>query len=224
MTQEDLPEWPDPATLHDDYAVPYATLVKLGNGDAAAGRRFLRGLIDAEIVHEPINGPTPRPENVRLATIADEASLVELLRLDVAENAAHVAPADEASLFEFVHAATRDIHNRGQAKPNIGVIGPPERIEGAIFLEMHKWFWAAEWYLEERLTTVRPDCRKSRHGADLIKFARWFSDSMSASAGFRVYLVANVVGTRDVNRKVALFGRLLNKAGGIFVYPNATAP
>jgi hypothetical protein len=208
----------------EGYTVPYETLVKLGHGDAAAGRRLLRVLIDVEMVHEPINGPTPRPENVRLASIVDEASLVDLLRLDVAENAAHIAPADDGALFDFVQAATRDIHNRGPAKPNIGVIGPPERIEGAIFLEMHKWFWSTEWYLEERLTTVRPDCRKSRHGADLIKFARWFSDSMSASVGFRVYLVANVVGTRDVNRKVALFSRLLNKAGGIFVYPNATAP
>lgn len=222
MIQEDLPTWPDPSVFaEDDYVVPYETLLKLGRGDAAAGRRLLRTLIDIEIVHEPINGPTPKPENVRLATINDEASLVELLRLDVTENAAHIAAGDDAALFDFVQAATRDIHNLGSTKPIIGVIGSPDRIEGAIFIELNRWFWSSNsWFLQEKLTAVRPDCRKSRHATDLLKFARWFSDAMSESAGFRVYLLASVVASRDVNRKIMLFSRLMNKAGGVFAYPS----
>lgn len=220
MIQETLPAWPDPATLQDDYTVPHAMLVKLGRGDAMAGRRLLRTLIDIEVVHEPINGPTPKPDNVRLATIADEASLVELLRLDVAENAAHIAPSDDEALFTLVQAATRDIHNLGPAKPSIGVIGSPGQIEGAIFLQLQRWFWSSEhWFVEERLTAVRPDCRKSRHAADLIRFARWFVDAMSEHTDVRVRLVLSVVATVGAGPKQAFFGRMLNRVGAIYSYP-----
>ncbi len=209
----------------DGFLVPHATLVRLGKGDVAAGRRLLRTLVDIEIVRKPVVGPTTKPLNVRLATVHDEQSLVELLRMDVRENAEHIAPADITTLFEFVQASTRDIHNLGAAKPLIGVIGAVGQVEAAIFLQFQKWFWSADtWFIEERLTTVHPDHRKSRHAADLLAFARWFVDEMSLQAGFRIYLIASVVGTQDVNRKVALFSRLMNKAGGVFVYPNAARP
>lgn len=223
MTQGNEPASSD-TPAQEPYLVPYETVAKLGGGDAVAGRRLLRTLIDLAVVREPVNGPTERPDNVRLATIEDEASLAELLRLDVAENAAHIAPSNDGALFDFIQAATRDINNLGAAKPIIGVIGTPDHIEGAIFIELQRWFWSDQWFLQERLTAVRPDSRKTRHAANLLKFAKWFADTMSAQAGFRVYLIASVVGTREVDRKVALFGRTMNKAGGIFVYPNPAAP
>lgn len=220
MIQEDLPTWPDPGEVDADYTVPYGILVRLGKGDAHAGRRLLRTLIDIEMTHTPAEGPTERPPNVRVATIEDEESLVDLLKIDVAENAAHVAPMDEGALYEFVQAATRDLHNRGPVKPTIGVIGDPGQVQGAIFLEINRWFWAKDtFFIEERLTAVRPEYRTSRHASDLLKYAKWFVDAMSAQAGMRVYLVASVVATKDINRKIALFGRVLNRVGALYIYP-----
>lgn len=215
-----MPTWPEPGELGADYTVPYGMLVRLGKGDARAGRRLLRTLIDIEMAHTPVDGPTERPQNVRVATIEDEASLVDLLKLDIAENAAGVAPIDEAALFTFIQASTRDIHDLGAVKPTIGVIGQPGQVEGAIFLELHKWFWAKEtFFVEERLTAVRPERRNSRHASDLLKFGRWFVDAMTEQAGIRIYLIANVVATKDVDRKIALFGRLLSRCGGIYIHP-----
>ena len=221
MMQEALPAWPDSAEEVPDLVVPHATLLRLGRGDAAAGRRLLRVLLEIETEPRQIDGPTSKPSSVRLATIADEQSLVELLGMDVLESGATVAPISVPELWKFVQESTRDLGNRGASKPVIGVIGAEKGIEGAIFLEPEKWFWSDRWFLAERLTCVRPGHRRTRHAADLLQFAKWFADAMTDAAGFRVYLLANVVGTRDVERKVALFGRTMARAGAIYLYPSA---
>lgn len=216
MIQEDLPAWPDPATLHDDYMVPYETLVKLGRGDAKVGRRLLRTLIDVEVTHEPRRGPGTKPDTVRLATEADESALMELLRMDHQENALVVAPFDEQHTKGFIQAATRE------KDATIGVVDGPAGPVGLIWLIPEVWWFSPTWYVAERLTFVHPDHRRSRYGRDLLQFAHWFVDSMSAELGYQIFLISSVVGTVDVDRKVALFGRMMQRGGGIFIYPSPT--
>jgi hypothetical protein len=220
MIQADPPSWPDVDSVQDDYVIPYSTLRKLGDGDAKAGRRRLRTMIDVEMVHQPVTGPTPKPSNVRLAGIDDEYSLADLLRADIAENASRVAPISEEAIFSFIQASTRDIHGLGAAKPNIAVIGSSSKIEAAVFLELNQWFWSDHWHLAERTTIVHPDFRRSRHVDDLIDFCKWMADQMSASVGHKVYLLSQVVGTKDVDRKSAKFGRLMERVGATYVYPS----
>jgi hypothetical protein len=204
------------------YTIPDEILAKLGDGDIKVGRRVLRTLIDLHVAHIPVNGPTERPADVRVANIEDEVSLVELLKIDIQENAAHIAPISDRRLWTFVQNATRDLMNLGAARPMIGVIGSPGQIEGAVFLSPAQWFWSEDWFLEERLIAVRPEFRGSRHGADLIRFARWCVDTIKADSGYRTYLLSSVVATRNALAKQALFGRMLNRIGSLYAYPNPT--
>lgn len=200
--------------IEEDYTVPHATLVKLGHGDAMAGRRLLRVLIDVEMTHEPQRGPASRPPGVRIATESDEPALMELLRLDHAESAAMVAPFDEVHAKSFLHAATRE------RIAVIGVVDEPEGPAGMIYLINECWWFSPTWYVAERLLFVHPDHRRSRHGRDLLQFARSFVDDMSAQLGYPVYLISAVVGTCDVDRKAAVYGRMMQRAGGVYVYPS----
>jgi hypothetical protein len=217
MIQEPLPRWPEPETPQDDYTVSHDTLVRLGRGDAAAGRRFLRTLIDVESIREPHTGPVERPPTVRLANQGDEAGILRLLRLDHAENAAMVAPFDALHVKSFVEAATRE---RGAT---IGVIDGPDGVVAMVYLVPEVWWFCADWYVAERLLYVDPEHRRSRHAANLLDFSRSFVDAMSRDLGYRVFLVSSVVGTRDVDKKTALFGRMMTRAGGVFVYPTPVA-
>ena len=201
-----------------DYVVAHGTLVKLGRGDAAAGRRLLRTLIDVEASREPVTGPIEKPANVRLAQESDEDSILELLRLDHAENAAMVAPFDDGHVFSFIHSATRE------RTATIGVVDGPGGVIGMIFLTPEVWWFSPIWHVSERLLCVHPDHRRSQHAAHLLDFARWFVDDMSARLGYRVYLISSVVGAVDVDRKAALFGRRMERAGGVFVYPSPATP
>ena len=200
------------------YYVHAATLEKLGGGDAKAGRRVLRSILELETSHQPINGPTERPPDVRVATEVDEEGVLALLRLDFAENARHVAPLDEQRIKSFVYSATRD------KVATLGVIDGPIGVVGMVYLEPEVWWWATEWYVAERLTYVHPDHRSGQRVASLIKFARSFVDNMSAQLGYRVFLIGSVVATKDARTKTALFGRMLNFAGGVFAYPDPAVP
>lgn len=197
-----------------DYVVSLKTLERLGHGDAAAGRRLLRVLIDVESMREPVHGPVERPANVRLANEADEDSIIELLRADHAENAAMVAPFDEQHVRSFVYSATRE-HTA-----TIGVIDGDHGVVGMIFLVPEIWWFASEWYVSERLMFVHPDHRRTRHAGSLIDFGRWFVTDMSRRLGYTVFMVSSVVGTHDVDRKVAVFGRKMQRGGGIFLFPS----
>lgn len=216
MYQTDLPEWPDIPPEEAGCFVSAAVLAKLGDGDVKAGRRVLRALIEIESTHAPINGPTERPANVRAAGVADEVSLVDLVRLDVLENASHIAPIDEKRIWQFIQRATRD------RIATIGVIGAPGHVEGMVYLIPAQWVWSQEWFIEERLTVVHPDHRKSRHAGDLLLFARWSADFTASQSGLRVRLVGTVAATRRGLAKQAIFGRYLNRIGGIYAYPDPT--
>ena len=197
----------------DGFYLSPDVLIKLGNGNPYSGKKTLRALIDMEMSSVPVNGPTERPPNVHAATVADEEAILNLIRVDIAENASHIAPLSEKRILEFVQNATRD------HRATIGVIG---RVEGLIYLQPEQWFWSEDWFIAERLTVVHPDKRVSRHGSDLLKFAKWFVDEMRSKSGLRVFLLANVVATKESLRKRAMFGRSLNCIGSVFAYPNPT--
>jgi hypothetical protein len=70
---------------------------------------------------------------------------------------------------------------------------------------------------------VGPAHRKSHYAADLIKFSRWFVDTMSARLGYRVFLLSGVTATRKARAKAALYRRLSNYVGIFCCYPDPTA-
>lgn len=197
----------------DGYTVSHDTLVRLGRGDAAAGRRFLRVLIDVEATREPRRGPVAKPPDVRIATEADEGMLLELARRDHAENGASVVPFDDKHVSSMIYAATRE------RDATIGVVDGPGGPVGMIYLLPEIWWCHPTWYIAERLLYVLPEYRRSRRAARLLQFAQSFVDDMSARLGYTVYLISSVVGTQDVDLKAAVYGRAMTRAGGVFVYP-----
>ena len=225
----------------DGYTVSHDTLVRLGRGDAAAGRRFLRVLIDVEATREPRRGPVAKPPDVRIATEADEGMLLELARRDHAdltrteprkrhdaERPAHPdrcaalggirsrrlsVPFDDKHVSSMIYAATRE------RDATIGVVDGPGGPVGMIYLLPEIWWCHPTWYIAERLLYVLPEYRRSRRAARLLQFAQSFVDDMSARLGYTVYLISSVVGTQDVDLKAAVYGRAMTRAGGVFVYP-----
>lgn len=202
----------------EDLVVPVAALAKLGNGCPIAGRKVLRAMIDLEIEHEIPTATTEKPINVRRATEADEQSILELLRIDIAENAKMVNSYDEQRIVSFIRTATRDDW------ATIGVIDGSEGVVATIFIEPEQYFWTSDWNLAERITFVHPDHRNSTYAMDLLRFAKWMADGMTMRLGYTVYLTASIAASQDAYRKSALFGRFMHFMGGVFVYPKLQAP
>lgn len=209
---------PNPATPSENYVVPHATLTKLGHGCPMAGRRVLRAMIDLEVEHEPINGPTEKPASVRAAVEADEGSILELLRLGILGNGDHIAPFDPKATLDVIQNATR------KNLYSIGVIGDSNHIEGAICLVPATWFWANEGFLVERFAFVRPEHRDFRHISALWNYAKWLTDQLNKAYGRRTFLIGGITASIDPWPKAALYRRLLNFTGGIYSYPTMARP
>lgn len=210
-------------SLEQGHLVPFTTLTRLGNGDAKAGRRILRAMIDLEIEHEPIVGPTARPQNVRGAVESDEAAILDLVRVQMAEITRDVAPPDEAKIMSIVRTATRPNADAVRGLPGgiatVGVVDGDHGLAGMICLVPYAWWWSDRFFVSEFWNYVRPEERGSHYGADLVRFSRWHVDVMTEKVGSQVFLISGVTGTNDARGKAALYGRLLNFCGGMFVYP-----
>lgn len=193
-------------------------LALLGNGSPEKGRTQLRLMIAMERDRSVASGPTEKPATVRAATPADEQAILDLLLLDVAENAAHVAPPDEARILAHIQHGTQ---KKGGI---IGVIDGPDGkpVACCVMIEL-QWWWSRQYCFQELVLFVHPDHRKSNHLRDLLNFQRWVSDAMTKNFGYRVYLLCGVLGVHHVREKIMLYKRKFRQAGAIFIYPSPFA-
>lgn len=144
--------------------------------------------------------------DIRIATREDEPELLRLLKLMHAEGGLFPLDEDRARQM-FAKAFDR----KGGI---IGVIGPPDDIEGLIGLLITSFWYTRENHIEEYCNYVRPDKRQTTHAKTLISFARQCSDAIE------IPLVIGVMTNRRVVEKVRLYRRSLgNPAGAFFVYP-----
>jgi hypothetical protein len=195
-------------------------LALLGNGSAEKGRYQLRLMIamERQPARQVVMGPTEKPATVRAAVPADEAALLELLMLDVKENAEQVAPPDEGRIMAHIMHCTR--RKGGIA----GVIdGPDGKPVACNLLVNCQWWWSNSWYYQELVLFVHPEHRKSNHLRDLLNFQRWVSDAQTKGFGYRVYLMCGVLGVSHVREKIMLYRRKFRQAGAVFVYPSPFA-
>jgi hypothetical protein len=208
----------------EGHFIPHETLVRLGKGDAKAGRRRLRLLIGAEI-SGPKDGPTAKPATVRTANVADEQGILALLRIDILENenSSRLAAIDESRLLAFVQHATRDLQAVIGVIDGDGTGDAAGGIVGLVYLTQAQFFWSERWLVQERVMTVHPAHRRSRHAIDLLKFACWFVDDMTARIGARVLLTSTVSTPEEALAKEVLFARHLNRIGSHYLYPSITA-
>ena len=207
---------PETITLPDGCLVlTKEELAVFGDGDPTRGGREIRLMIANERDRAINERPRPRSESgtVRLGKAEDEDAIYELLRLDVAENAEIVAPANE----EDIRATIR----QALTKPNIvGLIdGPEGKPVAVVMLLCVKWWWSKSFYYQEIPLFVHPDHRKSHHARELIAFQRWWTDEMTRAFGYRVHLLCGVLGTKRVRSKIALYRRMFRLCGAVFLYP-----
>lgn len=190
-------------------------LALLGGGDARAGRQQLRLMIELERDRKTFVGPTERPASVRRGGPEDRQAILELLLIDIAENAAAVAPVDEQRVLDQIDAGMPD--KAGM----IGVIDGPDGkpVAAVIMVPLMHW-WSRAYYYQEATLFVHPDHRKSDHIRDLLRFQRWFVDGMTTRFGYRVYLICGVLGVHHVRRKIMLYRRQFRQVGAVFCYPS----
>lgn len=199
----------------ETYIIRQDTLSRLGDGDPLRGRRRARLLIADMLQHRVIDGPTTMPEQARIAGPDDEEALVDLLELDVKENAAMIAPASRERLLQLVQTCTQQ---RGGFCPVVDdAKGRP--IGLAILLPM-QWWWSTGWFLSETVMFVHPGSRHKRAGAVLLRAEKAIADAMSEKLGERILLLAGVTATQRGDAKVRMYRRHLNPVGAFFCYPS----
>ena len=200
--------------LDGSMVVTAEQLARFGNGDAHAGRRELRLLLELEREGPVLSGPTRRPDSVRIGIASDEQALLDLALMDLRENAAHIAPIDEEKVLRHIQSGTR---RRGGV---VGVIdGPDGKPVALTILVPQQWHWSNGWFYQELMNFVHPDHRQSRHINDLLDFTKWWSDANTKQSGSICYVLCGVLGAWRVRAKVALYRRRFLQAGVACIYP-----
>ena len=189
-------------------------LERLGDGDARRGRKELLAWLRTWFDREHPVLPAKKPKGVRIAGIADEPVIMELLQQDVAENAAHVSIPNPVRMLEHVQIGTR---RRGGI---IGVVDGPEGVPVAvcILIPFQPW-WTSQWWIQELVCYVHPDHRRTNMIDDLLEFQKWVVDNWSREYGYRIYLLNGILGAWRVASKIRLYQRKFRLAGAAFVYP-----
>lgn len=191
-------------------------LAIFGDGDPVRGAHEIRLMIANERDRSINEQPCPRSASasVRLGKPRDEDAIYDLLVLDIAENAAIVAPANEEDIRATIKQAL--------TAPNIvGLIdGADGKPIAVVMLICMKWWWSKAWYYQEVPLFVHPEHRKSNHARQLIAFQRYWVDEMTRAFGYRVHLLCGVLGTKRVRTKTALYRRMFRLVGSAFLYPS----
>jgi len=149
---------------------------------------------------------------VRVADSSDEEALMELARYLHAEN----------GLFDFDDVAVRYAFRKAivgrpeQRHGIVGVIGTPDELEGAIFLEPACLWYTTQPCFQELFSYVYPKYRSSSDSNDLIAFAKHVSDH------FNLPLMIGVLSNYRTAAKVRLYRKALGEPAGAFFLHNAT--
>lgn len=189
-------------------------LAVLGGGSPEIGAKELRRMIAIERERKVSEGNTERPASVRIAGSRDEAAIMELLMMDVRDNAAMVALPDPDRIRDQVRVGTE---KRGGVAAVID--GPDGKPVAVCVLIPQQWWWSLNFFYQELVLFVHPDHRKSNHFRDLVKFQRWWVEQMTKSYGYKVYLLCGVLGVHRVREKIMAYRRWFRLAGSAFVYP-----
>jgi hypothetical protein len=153
------------------------------------------------------------PSCVRIAGPADKVEIWRLFMANHEENGLFpMTPykvnwhLDRALNPEYIHPA--DTGPRGI----VGVIGPVGALEGIACLIIGNSWYSDEFHLQEMVVFVDSAHRKSRHAHALVNWMKLQSDIT------RRKLIVGVISTERTEAKVALFDRLLPRAGAFFLW------
>lgn len=150
-----------------------------------------------------VNGAiTHYPARVRIATAFEEEAIMSLCRELHAEN----------GIFSLAEHKVRALLHHAFNKTGgiLGVIGPPEKLEGMIYMQMTSMWYTDDPCLEELYTYVTPEFRKSRNAIDLLHFSKWAAETSNLP------LFIGVISNEQTERKVQLYQRQFSRPAGNF--------
>ena len=154
-----------------------------------------------------------RPDSVRVATVADEAALFDLLWNDLyIDNVmtTHLVPS-ERKVLAHVQGCCRGTNGIA------GIIDGPRGPVASVGLE-----WAHAWYSEcgfvsECWLFCKPEYRKgTHHYRDLRRFALWHRQDLSDKVGSPIPLEISVYSFNRLPAKTRLWSQGARHAGSIF--------
>ncbi len=144
-------------------------------------------------------------KEVRIATRADEAQLMDLCRALHKEN----------GLFELDEDMVRTMLYRAFNREGgiIGVIDGDNEIAACIFALLSNFWYSKDSHIEELFSYVRPNFRRSNYADLLIEFMKRCATEIG------IPLVIGVITSDRAEAKVRLYRRKLGvPAGAFFVY------
>jgi hypothetical protein len=210
-----FPDHPSPKQDSDEgYLVENDALIRLGGGSIEKGRAKLRLMLADERERAPRRGPVEKPANVRLATAADEAALLDAFLIGLNEYTARIAPVSRERVTELIESAT---HRKGTFIPVID--GEHGEIAALTVLVPLKWWWSETLFLEQVVLWVAPGARSNFYSANLLDYSCWLADAMSESSGELMHLVAGISALKRVEAKMRMLGRHMQFIGGYGIYP-----
>jgi hypothetical protein len=124
-----------------------------------------------------------------------------------------IAPGKVTHLMDrALHPELIPPHDTGP-RAQIGVIGPPGRLEAVVFILISSFWYSDELHLEELLLYVDPECRASRHANALLEWMKGLADSL------KIPLLTGIISTTRTEHKIRLYDRKLPRVGAFFFYP-----
>ena len=150
---------------------------------------------------------------IRLATAADEAEVITMVRL------MH----GESGLFSLDIDRVRETLSRAWERKggSLWVIGQPGNIRAMLYITIDMAWYTRDTHLGEVFCWVHPQHRNSDYAKLLIQHAKECSDKTSARAGFKVPLMMGVLTGNRMAAKVRLYRRFFGLPVGAFFLHNA---
>ena len=163
------------------------------------------------------------PDNVRVATEADEAKLFDLLMALYKDNNFGIPPRP-MDVRQEIRAGTREKNG-----VLIAVIdGDEETLAGSVCITPLTWWYnkAPEmFYLNELWLFVRPEYRRhTTYFNDLFETMNAYKALMDETMGRDVPLVTGALSRKRLPAKMRLWGRYAQMVGGVFVCDGRTGP
>jgi len=157
---------------------------------------------------------------VRRADGRDEAEIWRLFRLAHSENGIFSLSEPKVAFYlEHVLNPERYRNQTGTPQGVIGVIGPHMALEAMIMLVIGSVWYSDDVSMDDALSFVDPNHRRSDHARALIGYAKHIVDGIrKVHVDFKMTL--GIVSTHRTAAKMRLYSQQLVPVGVYFCYPD----
>lgn len=158
------------------------------------------------------------PSTIRKAMPQDAPEIWRLfLQLHRENGLFTIAPAKVTSFMDRALHPERIPHWDLGPRAQIGVIGPPGRLEAVVFVLIAQFWYSEDFHLEELLVFVDPECRKSGHAVACVRWMKNLSDQL------KIPLLTGIISKERTAAKIRLYDRMLPRIGAFYFYPKDDA-